>query len=191
MKNQKKLLVYVDESGQDTKGTIFIVGVLIVEEEKSFLQIELERIEEESGKRNLKWRKSNHESRNLYIKKILALPNLKNFLFVNIFRDSKEYIDLTSLATAKAILKKSGKEEYKATVFVDGLRKKEVEKFSRGLRDLRIRTRKVRGVKKDENNAFIRVVDALCGLVRDAHDNNVWAQELVRKLVRKKLTVIL
>lgn len=191
MKTQKKFLVYVDESGQDTKGTIFIVGVLIVEEEKNFLQIELERIEKESGKLNLKWRKSGHDSRKLYIQKIIALPNLKNFLFINIFRDSKEYIDLTSLATAKAILKKSGKEDYKASVFVDGLRKREVEKFSRGLRDLRIRTRKVRGVKKDENNVFIRVVDALCGLVRDADDGNMWAQELMKKLVRKKLTVIL
>ena len=183
--------MYVDESGQDTKGTIFIVGVLIVEEEKGLLQIELERIEEESGKKNVKWRKSGHDARKLYIQKILTLPNFKNFLFIDVFRDSREYIDLTSLATAKAILKKSGKEEYKASVFVDGLRKREVEKFSRGLRDLRIRTRKIRGVKKDENNVFIRVVDALCGLVRDADEGNVWAQELMKKLVRKKLTTIL
>jgi len=63
--------------------------------------------------------------------------------------------------------------------------KKEIEIFSRGLRDLNIRTRKIRGVKKDENNAFIRLVDAMCGLVRDSEDDNVWAKKITAKLVKE------
>jgi hypothetical protein len=72
-------------------------------------------------------------------------------------------------------------------VFVDGLKKKEIEVFSRGLRDLRIRTRKIRGVKKDENNAFIRLVDAICGLIRDRDDNNDWAKKTVTRMIKEKL----
>ena len=93
---------------------------------------------------------------------------------------------MTSFATAKAILKKSGKDDYKVTVFVDGFKKKEIEIFSKGLRDLNIRTRKIRGVKKDENNAFIRLVDAICGLVRDKEDGNEWAGKITAKLIKEK-----
>ena len=59
--------------------------------------------------------------------------------------------------------------------------------FIKGLRDLRIRTKKIRGVKRDENNVFIRLVDALCGLVRDAKDNQHWAKEALKKLKNKKI----
>lgn len=72
------------------------------------------------------------------------------------------------------------------TVFVDGFKKKEIEVFSRGLRDLRIKTRKIRGVKKDENNAFIRLVDVLCGLIRDKEGRNKWAMEMAEKLMKEK-----
>ena len=189
MESPRKFSVYVDESGQDTEGELFVVGVLIVEEEKSKLLRDLENIERLSGKRNLKWRKSHHASRKKYVEMLTDLPYLEDAIFSGEFHGTGEYIHLTSLATAKAILKKAGKSEYKASVFVDGLRKKEIEKFSRGLRDLRIRTRKIRGVKKDENNAFIRLADALCGLVRDANDGNDWAMKSIGKLMKKKIVV--
>lgn len=188
MKKIKKLSVYVDESGQDTKGDLFIVGILIVDEERTKLSYDLENIERQSEK-NLKWRKSRHISRKKYIEMLLDLSYLQETIFFGEFHDSGEYIHLTSLATAKAILKKAKKDEYKASIFVDGFKKKEIEMFSRGLRDLRIRTRKIRGVKKDENNSFIRLVDSLCGLVRDANDGNSWAMESIEKLMKKKFVI--
>lgn len=189
MEKSKKFSVYVDESGQDTKGSLFIVGILIIEEEKSRLSRDLESIEQQSGKKSLKWRKSRHISRKKYIEMLLDLSYLQEAIFFGEFHDSGEYIHLTSLATAKAILKKAKKDKYKASIFVDGFKKKEIEKFSRGLRDLRIRTRKIRGVKKDENNAFIRLTDSLCGLVRDASDGKGWAMESIDKLMKKKTVI--
>jgi hypothetical protein len=62
---------------------------------------------------------------------------------------------------------RAGKREYHVTVFVDGLKRKERELFTRGLRELRVKTRKIRGVKRDENDALICLADALCGLVHD------------------------
>lgn len=180
----KKLYAYVDESGQDTKGFVFVVSILILEDEMNNICDELEKIEIESGKKNTKWNKSRHEFRKAYIEKILKMKKLKGKIFFEMFSDAKKYIELTSFATAKAILKKSGKENYKVTVFVDGFKKKEVEIFSRGLRDLNIKTRKIRGVKKDENNAFIRLVDTICGLIRDNEDGDDWAMKVTTKLIK-------
>ena len=183
----KKLYAYVDESGQDTKGLVFVVSILILEHEIKDICEELEEIEIESGKKIVKWNKARHEFRKAYIESILRMDKLKERIFFEMFSDTRKYIELTSFATAKAILKKSGKYDYKVTVFVDGLKKKEIEVFSRGLRDLRIRTRKIRGVKKDENNAFIRLVDAICGLIRDRDDNNDWAKKTVTRMIKEKL----
>jgi len=186
-KTKKKLYAYVDESGQDTKGLIFIVSVLILEKEREEISKELEKIENDSGKKNMKWNKSRHEFRKAYIEKLFKMEKIKGRIFFDIFSDTKKYIELTSYATAKAILKKSGNNEYKVTIFVDGFKKKEIDIFSRGLRDLKIRTKKIRGVKKDENNAFIRLVDAICGLIRDSQDKNEWADKTLQKLKTKKL----
>lgn len=193
MKNEKikKLYAYVDESGQDTKGLVFVVSVLILENEYGVVCEKLERIEFESGKKNQKWNKSKSDFRQAYIEGILKIEELRGGLFFEIFSDSKKYIKLTSYTTAKAILKKSGKHDYKVTVFVDGFKKKEVEIFTRGLRELRIKTKKIRGVKKDENNALIRLVDSVCGLIRDSEDGNEWAVKIIRKMIKAKLVTIL
>lgn len=50
----QRLFAYVDESGQDTNGTLFVVGVVILEDERDNILKELERIEDESGKKNIK-----------------------------------------------------------------------------------------------------------------------------------------
>jgi hypothetical protein len=183
---KKKFYAYIDESGQDTKGLIFVVGVLILENELDSICGELEKIEFESGKKNTKWNKSRHNFRKAYIEGILKMENLKRRIFFEMFSDTKKYIELTSYATAKAILRKAGNKDYKVTVFVDGFKKKEIEIFSRGLRDLNIRTRKIRGVKKDENNAFIRLVDAICGLIRDNDGGDAWAKKVVAKLAKER-----
>jgi len=184
---KRKLYAYIDESGQDTKGLFFVVSVLILEQEREIILAELEKIETASGKKNTKWNKSRPKFRQVYIESLLNIAKLKDRIFFEIFSDTKKYIELTSFAAAKSILKKSGNDDYKVTVFIDGFKKKEVSVFTRGLRDLRIKTRKIRGVKKDENNALIRLVDAICGLVRDNNSKNEWAEKTLAKLIKEKL----
>jgi len=185
-KKRRKIYAYIDESGQDTKGLIFIVSILVIEEERETILKELEFIEKKSKKKNIKWNKANHNFREKYLEEMLKMNKLRGRIFFDTFSDSKKYIQLTSFATAKVILKKSS-DNYKATIFVDGFKKKEIEVFTKGLRDLHIKIRKVRGVKKDENNAYIRLVDAICGLARDAEDNNKWAKEMIDKLIKKEI----
>lgn len=118
---KRKLYAYIDESGQDTKGAIFVVSVLILEEEREMIKEDLEEIERQSGKKNAKWNKARPEFRRKYIEAASQLEKLKGRIFFDIFSDTKKYIELTSFAAAKAILKKSGKDKYKVTVFVDAI----------------------------------------------------------------------
>lgn len=183
---KQKLYAFVDESGQDTKGRIFIVSVLVLGKEKDFLSVVLEEKERTSGKKNVKWNKSRPALRKAYLEEILRLSQLKGKIFVEHFTDAKKYLELTSYSTAKAILRSAG-ENYKVTIFVDGLKGGELSVFTKGLRALRIRTKKVRGVKKDENNPYIRLVDAICGLARDADDEEAWAQDLLDRMLKEKI----
>lgn len=185
---RKKFYAYIDESGQDTEGLVFVVSILVTGHDKEALARDLEHIESVSKKRNIKWRKASRNARKIYIENLLSVRNLKGSIFFDTFHGSKEYIELTSLATAKAILKKSGRDDYKVTIFVDGLKKGEMSTFSKGLKDLHIKTRKIRGVKKDENNALIRLVDALCGLIRDK-DTDKWANEALSELMKQKIVM--
>jgi len=179
---KQKLYAYVDESGQDTEGGIFVVSIVVLENERDAVRQRLEEIEQRTGKGAVKWHKSKHEFRRAYIEALAALLELRHRAFVEVFYDTKQYLDLTALATAKAILK-NARPPYKVTVFVDGLSIAGVAVFSRTLRDLHIQTRKIRGVRKDENDALIRLADNLCGLVRDAREKTPWAVEALERLV--------
>lgn len=73
----------------------------------------------------------------------------------------------------------------KAIVYVDGLLKSQVPVFKKHLKhSVKMKT-KVNGVRKDENNAFIRLADAICGLVRDAIQGNEWAEMMLKRLINR------
>jgi len=184
------LYAYIDESGQDTEGRFFVVGILVVGEVRVSLQQQLEMIEQQSGKGVAKWHKAKPISRKKYLEGISHLSELHDSLFYEVFYDSKKYLSLIAYATAHAILKKA-KSPYRASIFMDGFTKQEIEKLEHRLKELQIRRRKVRGVRREENNAFIRLVDALCGLVRDASDGNQWSKDILKRLQKKNLLTVL
>jgi hypothetical protein len=184
---KRKLYAYVDESGQDTGGVFFVVGVVITESDRDALLKELEAIEEKSGKKNIKWHKSRHAFRKAYIESIYKSIGLKNKIFFKTFSNTKQFLEMTSYATAKALIYKAGGKEYSASIYVDGLNKQELAVFSRGLRELNVKKRKVKGVRREENNAFIRLADAVCGLVRDVYDRNGWAEGALKQLKKKDI----
>src|SRR5437879_1456328 len=111
---RQKLYCYVDESGQDTEGELFLVSVVVSELEQEAFTRELERIEEETGKRKTKWHKSAMGRRIAYIKAILASPIFQRTIFFSHYANSQAYVDLTVLTTAKAILQRV-QHSYKAT----------------------------------------------------------------------------
>jgi hypothetical protein len=122
---RQKLYAYVDESGQDTDGQFFIVGVVVTEENRDAVLKELEVIEEESGKHNIKWHTARPQHREKYLTLISRSPLLKNQAFFDTFTKTKQYIELSSFATARAILRKAG-EYYSASIFVDGFNNRKI-----------------------------------------------------------------
>lgn len=187
----QKLYAYVDESGQDTKGRIFVVGVVVLEKEYDHILKELKRIEETSKKQVKKWHRALYQYRQAYVNALAQNPLFRGTLFFETFTNSKQYIEMTSFATAKAILKKVVDNDYEATIFIDGFRKRELEIFIQGLRDLHIKRRKVRGVRNEESESFILLADALCGLVRDADGGDEWAITILNKMKKDGIATAL
>jgi hypothetical protein len=159
------LYCFVDETGQDTKGALFLVAVIITAEDMEALQQRLLRIEEESHKGIEKWVKANPQRRLAYIRQVLETPLLADKIRFAHYRASTEYQHLTILTIAKAILEKAHA-PYEATVFIDGLGKTERRRVSTGLRQLQVRVRKVRGLS-DQADPLIRLADAMAGFVRN------------------------
>src|SRR4030043_82850 len=162
----QKIYCYADETGQDTKGKFFLVSVIVTEKDRDDLRNKLRKAEQVSGKKNRKWSKATRAQRKKYMEFIINDRDFINKLFYARYFDTKEYIDLTILATAKAILNKTNN-NYEAIVFVDGLKKTERHCFAAGLRKLKVKIKKVRGLR-DQSDEFIRLADALAGFIRDA-----------------------
>ncbi len=162
----KRLFCYVDESGQDTLGQLFVVSVVIALEDRDALRQRLEQIEAQSGKRRRKWSRTRHDARLAYLHGVLKVPLMaRTLLCYEGWRKTKDYPRKTVLTVARAI-SHTETDDYRATIFVDGLHKEECRWFAGRLRDLGILTKKVRGVHTDEADALMRLADALCGFVR-------------------------
>lgn len=162
---KQKLYCYVDETGQDTRGKLFLVVVVIVGKQRDDLRRELAEIERASGKHEKKWTRSTLRQREAYIRCILTRPSFAGTLYCSAYQDTCAYVDLTILSTAKAI-NTHARCPYTASVFVDGLPRTEQHRFGSGLRKLGVATRKVRGLN-DQSDGFIRLADAVAGFVRE------------------------
>lgn len=184
---KQKIYCYADETGQDTKGQIFLVSVIVGDKERDELRAIVERIEEETGKRHLKWQKTSHVVRVAYLRRLIQEDILKGKVCFSVYRQTQAYVDLTILTVAKSILRKA-KDDYKASIFVDGLDRVEVRKFATGLRKLHIHTRKVRGVR-DESEALIRLADAFCGFLRDHVEGRAYTKDLYTEASRKGILI--
>ena len=130
-------------------------------------------IEESSGRYAKKWTRATQKEREAYMRGVLASPLFAGTLFYSMYPDTRAYVDLTILSAAKAIRERTVTENmvvnpHMTTVFVDGLRSRlEEHRFARGLRQLGVSARKVRGLD-DQSDQFIRLADAIAAFVRDS-----------------------
>jgi hypothetical protein len=161
----QKLFCYVDETGQDTLGALFVVSVVVATQDRDRLRGALESIERASGKGHVKWSRARRQAREAYSRGLLSLPDLRGRLFYDAYPNTRNYPAKTVLTVARAVALFGG-DDSKATVFVDGLRRSEYQWFGVELRHLGVKVDKVRGMHHDEADALMRLADALCGLVR-------------------------
>lgn len=183
-----KLYCYVDETGQDGLQKFFLVSIVITDQaKKDGLEQKLMAIEIETGKNKTKWTKEEFEIRVAYIRAVAKIKDLQSSIFYSIYKDSKEYLHLTSLSVAKAVLAK-GEKNYEVSVIVDGLTKKDTGKMRNDLKQLQIKYNNIRGMK-DEQNAFLRLADCFAGFIRDYIEKRPYAAELFGLLKRRNIIV--
>ncbi|HBQ51251.1 hypothetical protein A3B42_01785 [Candidatus Daviesbacteria bacterium RIFCSPLOWO2_01_FULL_38_10] len=181
---KQKLYCYVDENGQDTKGDIFIVSIVVTGKERDELLTLCEKIEEESAKHKDKWGRAKYARRIDYISRVFSNKLFKEKLRYSIYHEQPNYDLATITGIAKAVHFKEP-EEYTTLVYVDGLSKNKRQEYGSELRKLGVPTRKVQGVNKDENNALIRLADAVAGFVRDVIDGEKGEiQDLFKKAIK-------
>lgn len=169
-----KLYCYVDETGQDTNGKLFIVVAVVVAAERDQLNDYLERAEKSSGIGRKKWvrAKASVAARDSYLE-ATNTRGLQGKVFYSVHEavGTGSFEDLTVLAVAKAVNLYRERlgigEDYKATVTIDGLKRMEQLRVSKSLRELGVLTKKVRG-GRDESEPIIRLADRIAGLIRDS-----------------------
>jgi superfamily II DNA/RNA helicase len=185
----KKLYCYVDETGQDTNGRLFIIVSIVVEDEREELLVSLEQAEKKSGKTKRKWIKTRNAERIKYLDMILASRKLKRKIYYSIFHNTKEYEDLMVLVLGQSInlyAEANNITEYKATIVIDGLKKTETRRVAKSLRQLGVKTHKVRG-ERDQSNALLRLSDAVAGFIREATEGTEAYRRRVKKLIKEKI----
>jgi hypothetical protein len=181
----KRLFCYVDESGQDTQGELFVVSVVITDEEREALINICEEIERQSGKGRVKWSKARHPQRLAYLQQVLRLPQLQGKLYFGLYHETLDYLSAMIRTIALAISAAADAAEVQATVRIDGLPASQVQLVGSRLHRAGVRLKKVRGVKRDENDALIRLADALCGLVRAADADEPVLRDLFARCLRQ------
>lgn len=173
-----KLYCYVDETGQDTKGKLFLVAVVLKEiTGLETLEKKLKEIEQRSGKKQLKWKKISREIKKKYLIELIQVKELKNAIFYATYQASKEYSKLTSFTIAKSVLAKEHT-DYTVTVIIDGLNDKERDVVREELKKLKIKYRKIRGMK-DEQSIFLRLSDAMAGFLREVYEGEEYTKQFI------------
>ena len=187
----QRLYCYVDESGQDStaknkRERIFIVAVAVFEDDREVIEKACEQFERESGKRHLKWHKSNPESRMTYWRMILADDRFKHALCYSrhVPPLRPEFDARTILSIAKAVQWKQPQPDYTSDIYVDGISESKQIEYANELRKVGIHVRRVHRAK-DESHALVRLADALAGLAREAAEGNEEAALLLQRASRR------
>lgn len=177
---------YVDESGQDTKGRLFIVAVVLVDVDSEPARQFCETAEIESKKGKTKWTGSKEQFKIDYIGRVTHCPIFTGRLFFAVYQDTTKYQNVT-VQTISKVIKSLPSDFGKVRVYIDALPKSLEGSVILQLRRSETSVEKVRGVEKDENEALIRLADSLCGLVRGAMDGNPDLQELLDWGIKTKV----
>jgi len=183
----QKLYCYVDETGQDTKGKLFLATVVLKgKEQLDILRIKLEEAEKSSGKKAAKWFKMSFQVKEAYLLELLKIKELRSTVYYSSYYGIKEYYPLISLTIAKSIIFQK-LDDYEATIVIDGLKNTETEGVRRELKKLGVHYRKIRGMK-DEQEILLRLADSMAGFLRDAIEGQKYAQKYL--VLFKKMIVI-
>ena len=168
----QKLYCYADENTHVTPNSKFVVAVNVVDTDPLELTTIVESIENLCGKGKVKWRKTRYKYRVAYFQQIIIDSRFRNVLRFAVFTQPVDADQATVEAIARAVLWQKPTEKYTTRIYIDALSKEKRHGYGTALRRLGIPTDKVQGVTKDENNALIRLADAVAGFIGDILDQS-------------------
>lgn len=166
----RHLYAFVDETGQDTGGELFIDAVVIAEQDVDAMRQACQRIERENEKGAWKWHRVSSTRQAAYARRVMNDTTFCDRLFFSVHRGSRDYFSRT-MDTIGCALEAFDADDAKVTVVIDGLPPAHEQQVSHALHRRGVHTRKVRGAR-DASEPLIRLADALCGLVRAARDGD-------------------
>lgn len=147
----------------------------------------METIELRSWKGKKKWTHVRKEQKTAYIEAIIQHTAFRHTFFSRRYVDTIYYEQHVIETIADGVHSRIGRRTHcKIDVRIDGLGKTERFRIAHELRRKGVRVDTMRG-PKDENDPFIRLADALAGLVRDAWEGEEYAMRLLQKAKRHGL----
>ncbi len=184
-----RVYCYVDETGQDTEGKVFVVSVVIPKNRDEVLEY-VEDVEVKSGKGKFKWGRAKPENREKYLKTILSQRKFPLKIYYSYYKDTKEYKTQTILTIAKAVFAIKDYKEHRFIFLVDALGKKDQKYYGSELRKLGVPSREVKGVTRDQSDALIRLADSIVGFVRDILEGGNTEKQILRSNDLKRLKIL-
>ncbi len=162
-----------DESGQDTKGKMFVVSTVIyLSSDETIIDKELLKIEGSSEKIK-KWHETGDKRRHAYIKEIVNSNFRSKFkIYYSEYQNKSDYSALVGAHIAKSILHYTKDKDYRVKIFIDKLNKKTLKEIGEEIKSFRIKYRKIRG-HTEQSSSSIRLADAACGMYRDLSNKNI------------------
>jgi hypothetical protein len=179
----QKRSYYVDETGQDTEGKLFIVAMVMAQGDQDTLRTILSQCEQASGKGKKKWTKATRGQRQAYMECVVQEAAFQRRLFFCRFQETREYLTCVCESLARVTTALAGTTPTPVAAFIDGLGREERHQVGTLLRRRHLMVDKVRGLR-DESDELIRLADAIAGFVRDQLEEETYPQ-LYRKAIQR------
>src|SRR5437879_2315333 len=166
----QKLYAYVEETGQDTHGRIFVVTVVISDENYQQLITLCEAYEQASQKGRTKWHGTNPQARLEFMRLVIGDNRFQGVLCYSKFQNQlRPNFDAFTVDTlAGVISSKLDTSHYVVEAWIDGLSESKRTEYANRIRAKGLKNVSLHRVRKEQSNTLIRLADALAGLLRDA-----------------------
>lgn len=178
----QKLYCYVDESGQDAASEVFVVVAVLNAQEQDIFREQCLAIEHEAGTGNRKWHKSRPARRLRYLGLALERGIGKGRVCFGCFTKPLPYF-LPLLETIEKAIADTAEEDYRATVYIDGIDQKKAAEMTNALRLRGVKLGRIRS-RRDEAEPLIRLADMWAGCIRAALLGRTEEQAMLARAIR-------
>jgi hypothetical protein len=181
---RQKLYCYVDETGQDTTSSVFIVVAVVSAQEQEQLRQALVEVEQAAGTGHRKWHKSRPARRLRYLNLVLEKNLGRGEVFFGSYPKPLPYF-FPFLDVLEHAIKLKAVTPYIARVFVDGIDHKKAVELTNALRIRGVSLEMVRS-RRDESEPLIRLADMWAGCLRGALLRGAEEQGLLKRALETK-----